>query len=241
MAGQLVALTRAVSLGLTQCELTHLCRVSIDVGRATAQHDEYEHVLSALGCQVERLGTDDSMPDSVFIEDTALVLDELAIVTRPGAETRRRETEEVQRALTPYRRVVAMSAPDTMDGGDVIVLGKTVVVGLSSRTNQSAVDTLRRLAAPFGYEVRTAEVTGCLHLKSAATAIADDAVLINRHWVSPEVFKGCRLVDVDPVPGVRDHGHRGMRQLPGHGGRVRRPDSPVLCVVLTWPARLTGL
>ena len=118
MAGR-VALTREVSPGLAACQLTHLPRVPIDVGLARAQHADYEAALADAGYRVERLGAGPDMPDSVFVEDDAVVLDEIAIVARPGAEARRGEVEAVATALTKYRVAERVEAPGTMDGGDV--------------------------------------------------------------------------------------------------------------------------
>src|SRR5262245_23966723 len=134
-----VALTRDISPALASCELTHLPRVPIDVERARAQHREYEQALAEAGCEVQRLPSSAEMPDSVFVEDIAIVFDELAIVTRPGAESRRIEVQAIADALQKYRRLRCIAAPGTIDGGDVLVVGRRVYVGLSSRTNAEAV------------------------------------------------------------------------------------------------------
>src|SRR5947207_3042963 len=140
----LIAITREISPAIVRCELTHLTRVPIDLDRARAQHAAYERALAAMGCTVERLETGDAMPDSVFIEDTAIVFDELAIVTRPGAESRRGETEAVAQALQPRRPLIRIEPPATIDGGDVLVAGRAVFVGRTGRTNAAAVEQLRR-------------------------------------------------------------------------------------------------
>ena len=134
-----IAITRAVSAALGDCELTHLSRVPIDVDLARAQHREYEQALREAGYMVEQLPSTGEMPDSVFVEDIAVVFDELAIVTRPGAESRRLETPAVADALARHREVHVIQAPGTVDGGDVLVAGKQVFVGLSTRTNDDAV------------------------------------------------------------------------------------------------------
>jgi dimethylargininase len=192
----LVALTRAISPAITRCELTHLSRVPIDLERAVAQHAAYERALGAIGCIVERLEAGDEMPDSVFIEDTAVVFDEVAIVTRPGAESRRGETEAVAQALQPHRPIVRIEPPATIDGGDVLTVGRSVFVGTSRRTNADAVEQMRRALTPFGYRVLPVKVEWCLHLKSAATALDDQTLLINRDWVAAEVFGGLRTIAV---------------------------------------------
>lgn len=194
-----VAVTRAVSPNIGRCELTHLARQPIDVDKARAQHARYEECLATLGCQVQRLPVEPGLPDSVFVEDTALVLDELAIITRPGAASRRPETEAVARALRPYRQLAHIAAPATLDGGDVLQVGRQVFVGLSPRTNPAGVAQLQTLLEPLGYIVKGVPVTGCLHLKSAATLVATDTLLIHRAWVEAAAFGPLELIDVDPV------------------------------------------
>lgn len=193
-----VAITREVSSALGACELTHLPRAAIDVERARAQHDAYENVLRAAGYAVERLPATDEMPDSVFVEDTALVFDELAVIARPGAESRRVETPAVADALSRHRPLQHIVAPATLDGGDVLVDGRSVFVGVSSRTNAAAVSQLRQILAPFGYSVCEVTVRHCLHLKSAVTAVASRTVLLNPRWVDAAVFRGFDVVEVDP-------------------------------------------
>jgi len=192
------AITRAVSSGIARCELTHLARQPIDVDRVRRQHDAYEQRLIGAGYPVTRLGADGDIPDSVFIEDIAVVFDELAIVTRPGAVSRRAETAAVADALRPLRPLHTIDPPGTIDGGDVLTIGRRVFVGESRRTNAAAIGQMRAILAPHGYTVIGVAVGGCLHLKSAVTAIADDMLLINRDWVRPEPFQACRLLDVDP-------------------------------------------
>jgi dimethylargininase len=195
----LVALTRDMTTAIVQCELTFLPRTPIDLELARRQHAAYERCLVALGCDLRRLSAAPEMADSVFIEDTALVLDEVAIVMRPGADSRRAETMAVAEALAPYRTVHSIAAPATIDGGDVLVAGRRIFVGLSSRTTPEAAAELRCIVAPFGYSVHEMAVDGCLHLKSAVTALSDDVLLVNRAWVDAARFDGFALVDVDPA------------------------------------------
>jgi dimethylargininase len=194
-----LALTRAISPGIVRCELTHLSREPIDVSAAQRQHDAYEARLKQAGCRVERLAADGDMPDSVFIEDTAVVFDEIAVITRPGASSRRTETAAVANALAAYRSIVQMEPPATMDGGDVLAVGKRVFVGESSRTNAAARSQLARVLSPHGYTVHIVPVRRCLHLKSAVTALSDDTLLINREWVPAELFRPLSLLDVHPA------------------------------------------
>jgi len=195
---QAVAITRAVSPALGACELTHVARVPIDVELARAQHRAYEQVLINAGYRVERLDTGPDMPDSVFVEDIAVVFDELAIITRPGAESRRRETPAVAEALAAYRPLHVIQPPGTVDGGDVLVAGRRVFVGRSSRTNDPAIAQMRQLLGPRGYTVCDTEVRGCLHLKSAVSSVGRNLLLVNPAWVDPAAFRGITAVEVDP-------------------------------------------
>ena len=194
----MVAMTRDVSPAFARCELTHLDRVPIDVDVARAQHDAYENALEDAGYRIDRLQSDTTMPDAVFIEDAALVFDELAVVTRPGAASRRVETAAVANALARYRSICTIQAPGTMDGGDVMVTGRRVFVGVSTRTNRDAIAQLRRTLSPHAYIVHEIDVRGCLHLKSAVTAVADDLLLINPSLVEKTAFPGCDFVEIDP-------------------------------------------
>jgi dimethylargininase len=192
----LVALTREVSPAIARCELVHLARRPIDVDLARAQHRAYEAALREAGCEVRTLPADPELPDSVFVEDTAVVLDEVAVITRPGAASRRPETGAVVAALAPYRPIVTITAPGTVDGGDVLRVGRAIYVGDTARTNRAGVDQLAAALAPHGYQVSAVAVHGCLHLKSAATLVAPDTVLCNPRWVDPATFAGVRVVDV---------------------------------------------
>lgn len=194
-----LALTRAISPRLAECELTHLDRTPISVARAEAQHREYEATLRALGCEVRRVDPAPDQADSVFIEDTAVVFDEIAVITRPGAESRRAETVAVARALASLRPLAHIVAPGTLDGGDVLVVGTRVFVGRTGRTNADGITQLRAALAPHGYSVDAVEVTGCLHLKTAVTAIDDRTVLVNPSWVDARAFAPAVVIEVDPA------------------------------------------
>src|SRR5688572_30176956 len=136
------ALTRPVPDSIQDCELTHLSRSTIDRGRARRQHAAYEHALTQLVYIVESVAAARDMPDSVFIEDTAVVFDEIAVIARPGVVSRQRETDGVAAALARHRRLAAISAPATLDGGDVMRVGKHVYVGISGRTNAGGLGQL---------------------------------------------------------------------------------------------------
>jgi dimethylargininase len=192
-----VAVTRKISSAMMRCELTHLQRTAIDLALARAQHHAYEQVLRGLGCQIETLLEEPELPDSVFVEDTAVVLDEVAVITRPGAESRRAETASIAAALGKYRDLVRIESPGTLDGGDVLRVGRTLYVGTSSRSNASGIEQLGTLLRTFGYRVLPAAVHGCLHLKSAVTQVIADALLINSRYVEREQFQGVGFIEVD--------------------------------------------
>ena len=216
----LVAITRGVSDRLGACELTHLTRVPIDLMLARDQHRRYEEALRRGGCQVVSLPPLHDLPDAVFVEDVAVVLDEIAVVTRPGAASRRPEAASVAAALPAYRKVAQIEAPGTLDGGDVLRLGRRIYVGLSGRSNQAGIEHLRALAEPYGYSVVGVTVSGCLHLKSAVTEVAPGTILINPAWVDPHTFGNVEIVKVDPDEPYGANGlvlaeSRDARQVPG--------------------------
>jgi len=195
MQGVLTAITREVSSTLNRCELTHLARSPIDLVRAAAQHHAYCQRLCALGLRVIALPAEPEYPDAVFVEDPIVVLDEVAIVARTGAASRRGEAESLARALAPYRELRRMREPATLEGGDVLRAGRTLYVGLSKRTNAAGIQQLSAEVEPFGYRVQPVAVRGSLHLKSGASYLGADTVLVHRPSVDAAAFQGLRLVD----------------------------------------------
>ena len=183
---------------MARCELTHLQREAIDLDLAAAQHAAYEEALARLGFAIHRLEAQPDLPDSVFVEDAAVVLDEVAVITRPGAPVRRAETVSIADALAPLRPLAHVESPGTLDGGDVLRLGSRLFVGQSARSNDEGISQLRDRLAPFGYTVTAVPVDGCLHLKSAVTQVAPDTLLVNSRWVPAAAFSGYRLIEVDP-------------------------------------------
>ena len=194
----LLAITRPVPQSFADCELTHLQRVPIDVALARAQHAEYERALASLGCEIVHVPAADGLPDSVFVEDTAIVLDEIAVVTRPGARSRRLETIDVAATLGAFRQLQFLSEPATLDGGDVLRLGRVLYVGLGTRTNAAGAAQLADFISPYGYKVREVPVDACLHLKSAVTEVAPGVVAINPEWVDGQRFPDHVIIEVDP-------------------------------------------
>lgn len=193
----LIAITREVNAAIGSCELTFLPRVKIDTGVALQQHQQYQAVLSSLGCEVVTVSTEPGLADSVFIEDTAIILDEIAVLCRPGAESRQPEVAGVASVLQEYRSIASIQPPGTLDGGDLLRIGKVIYAGLSTRSNQSGIEQLSSIVANYGFSVRTVETTKCLHLKSAVSEVAPGSLLINSDWISRAAFKGCELIDVD--------------------------------------------
>jgi dimethylargininase len=181
---------------MNECIRTHAAHEAIDLSRATSQHEAYRHALARAGAEVRVLDANRDHPDAVFIEDTAIVLDEIAIITSMGAESRRQEPRAVQAALAPLRRFVRVEVPATIEGGDVVRIGRTLLVGRTGRTNDAGVAALRALVAPYEYAVVPVEVRDCLHLKTACTALPDGALLVNPLWLGE--LSGFELVPVAP-------------------------------------------
>jgi dimethylargininase len=192
----LTALTRAVSLNLDDCELTFLARQNIDVAKAIEQHRGYEEGLARLGVRVMRLPDRPDLPDSVFVEDTAIVLDELAVITRPGAISRRAETESVADALSEFRPLKFIQQPATIEGGDVMRIDRTLYTGLSGRTNCEGLSQLCEIVESHNYRVVTIETAGCLHLKTGCVYLGHQTILANRNWIDVQQLAGFDLIDV---------------------------------------------
>jgi len=190
------AIVRGVSPALARCELTFLERETIDVARAAAQHAAYAGLLRDLGVEVLEIPADDALPDGCFVEDAAVVLDEAALLTMPGAASRRGELPAVAEALSRLRRVERTELPATLEGGDVLRVGRRLFVGRSPRTNDWGIARLSAFAEPLGYAVVPVAVTGCLHLKSAVTALDDLRVLANPAWIDVRPLAGFDLVEV---------------------------------------------
>lgn len=193
-----LAITRHISPRFNECELTHIERQPIDLETARAQHREYVKALAALGCQVIELPAEPDLPDSVFVEDAAFILPECAVITRPGADSRKPEIESIVRALSPHLPLLHVSEPATVDGGDVLVIGKKIYVGLSTRSNPAAVEQLQSMLGKFGYRVIGVEMRDCLHLKTAVTKVDEQTVLMNPKWIDVSRFEEYRKIEVDP-------------------------------------------
>jgi dimethylargininase len=193
----LTAITREVNSVIGSCELTFLPRVRIDTDLALEQHRQYQSALSSLGCEVVNVPTQPGLADSVFIEDTAIVLDEIAVLCRPGAASRRPEVVGVEAVLRKYRVLESIRPPCTLDGGDLLRIDKVIYAGLSKRSNQSGIEQLRSIVADYGFSVKVVETTKCLHLKSAVSAVAPGSLLINSDWICRSAFEDYELIEID--------------------------------------------
>ena len=196
-ARKLRAFVRAPSAALNRCELVHLPRVPIDVGRARRQHAVYVAALMELGATIEWLAPLDDRPDAVFVEDTAIILPEAIVLAWPGVASRQSEVASVERLLSQHRAVRSVQPPGFLDGGDVLTLGRRVLVGISTRTNPAGIAQLREALAPSGYSVDAARVRGCLHLKSACTVIDEHRVVANLEFIERAVLGDVEIVEVD--------------------------------------------
>ena len=197
----IIALVRPPTAALARCELTYLDREPIDIPRALAQHAAYVQALAQRGIRVISLPPAPDLPDAPFVEDTAIVLDEVAVLTIPGATSRRPEVPAIAAALEPYRPLLRLTPPATLDGGDVVRAGRTLYVGAGGRSNAEGIRQLAALLDPYGYAVRAVAVTGCLHLKTACTALEGDSgsfLLVNPDWLDTAAFAGDSL-DLLPI------------------------------------------
>lgn len=194
----LTAITRGVSPAIVNCELTFVSRQPIDYKAACQQHRAYEALLEKFGARVHSLPAEPGLPDSMFVEDPAIVLDELAVILPLGTQTRRREAASLANALSQFRNLEQVVLPGMMEGGDILRVGRKLYAGLSSRTNAEGIRQLAALLAPYNYEVSSVVVSGCLHLKSAVTPIGRNTLLANRAWFDSAQFAGYDWIDVDP-------------------------------------------
>jgi dimethylargininase len=190
------AITREVGARLADCLLTFLEREPIDVEKAKAQHAAYNEALRHAGADVEVLPADDELPDCVFVEDTAVVFDEAAVITRPGTPVRQREVPAIEAALAKYRELRRITAPGTLEGGDVLRVGRAFYVGITSRTNGEGFEQFASIVREFGYQAIPVGVTGCLHLKSAVTALDEETLLLNPPWIDADLLPRVRHLAV---------------------------------------------
>lgn len=191
----LIALTRLLSPAILNCELTYMERSWIDHELAARQHMNYIQVLQRLGVDVVTLPPEPEMPDAVFVEDTALVLDEIAVISSP-CTPRKRELGSMRQVLEKYREIAIIPATAKFEGGDVVGNGRRLFVGYSTRTNKDGLESLRSILQFHGYDLAPVEVRGCLHLSTAASYLGDDTFLINPEWMDCSPLSGYRLIEV---------------------------------------------
>lgn len=194
----LTAITRAVSPALVNCELSFIERRPINLEKARQQHRAYEKLLGELGASVISLPAEPSLPDSMFVEDPAIVLDEVAVIMPLGTASRRPEATSLAQALAKFRKLEYVTPPALMEGGDILRVGRKLFAGLSSRTNAEGIRQLQAILKPHGYEVIAVPVTGCLHLKSAVTHVGGERLLVNRAWFDPAPLAGYQWMEVAP-------------------------------------------
>jgi dimethylargininase len=205
----LTAITRAVSPAIVNCELSFIPRQPIDLQIARAQHVAYEQLLEKLGAHVLSLPAEPGLPDSMFVEGPAIVLDDLAVIFPLGTESRRPEAPSLAQALSKFRKLEYISLPGTLEGGDILRVGRKLFVGHTKRSNSEGIRQLAAILARHDYEVIGVEVAGCLHLKSAVTYLGRKqasgsratvaTLLANRAWFNTEPFTGFEWIDVDPA------------------------------------------
>ena len=194
----LTAVTRKVSSALANCELSFIERQPIDIEKARAQHHAYEELLSKLGARVVSLPEEAELPDAMFVEDPAVVLDEVAVICPLGTESRRKEAVTIAAALEQFRKLAYVKLPGTLEGGDVLRAGRKLFVGLTARSNPEGIRQFSVMLEQFGYDVTALPVTGCLHLKSAVTYLGRNTLLANRGWFDGKRMEGFEWVDVEP-------------------------------------------
>jgi dimethylargininase len=194
----LTAITRSVSSALARCELSFIPRSAIDLEKARAQHHAYEQLLAKLGARVISLPEEPELPDSMFVEDPAIVVDELAVICPLGTETRRKEVPSLAAALEKFRKLAYVKLPGTLEGGDVLRVGKRVFVGITARSSPEGIRQLAVTLGAYGYDLTALPVTGCLHLKSAVTYLGRNIMLANRGWFDSRRIEGFEWLDVDP-------------------------------------------
>lgn len=170
-----------------------------DLSRMLAQHAAYANALRALGLEVELLEPLAGFPDAYFVEDVAVVVPELAVVTRPGALSRRGEADAIGPVLARHRPLARLEEPATLDGGDVLIAGRNVFIGLSARTNEEGATQLARLLEPHGYRARTVPVRSGLHLKSSVSWLGDETLLIGERLAGRPEFRAFRRLVVEPA------------------------------------------
>jgi dimethylargininase len=192
----MLALTHLPSPRLAQGQRTFVARSDIDYHRAVLQHQSYCEMLRDCGAEMRVLNVNPDLPDSLFVEDTAIVLDEVAVLASMGVESRRAESDGIELEIRKYREIHRIALPATIEGGDVLRVGRTLLVGLSSRTNRAGLAAFEAIVRGYGYDVMPVPVRGCLHFKTACTALPDGTLLVNPAWLDEQALRGLHMVAV---------------------------------------------
>ncbi|HKO43831.1 MAG TPA: arginine deiminase family protein [Pyrinomonadaceae bacterium] len=190
------AITRGVSRKIAACELTYRSREDVNFERAAIQLEHYCELLRKWGVDLMPIAASDTHPDCCFVQDTAVVLDEVCVIASMGAPARLGEVSEVERLIAPLRKIMRILPPATLDGGDVVQFGKRLYVGLSSRTNARGISALEKIVEVFGYSVVPVVVTGGLHLTTGCGIVNDETVLLNPRWLDASAFRDLRQLHV---------------------------------------------
>jgi dimethylargininase len=193
----MLAITHMPSPQMQQCQRTFVAQTTIDYETAVQQHAAYCQLLQKCGANVSTLNVNCEFPDCAFIEDTAIVFDEVAVLASMGTASRRAEPTGIEPELSRYREICRVEPPATIEGGDVLRVARTLLVGLSTRTNHAGVNALEAMVGRFGYRVVTVPVLGCLHLKTACTALPDNRLLVNPSWLDVQALRPFAVL---PVP-----------------------------------------
>ncbi len=194
----MLALVHVPSPALDAGQRTYVNRASVDADAAARQHRNYVQSLSAAGAKVVSLDVNADEPDGVFIEDVAIILGEVAVLTTMGTTARQAEPARVRSTLEQHRQVQAIEQPARIEGGDVLRVGRQLIVGLSKRTDDAGLEALSDIAKPLGYSITPVPVKECLHLKTACTALPDGRLLVNPNWIDTDAISAFQHVWIPP-------------------------------------------
>lgn len=189
-------IVRQISSSLENCELLYIARQKFDIEKARQQHASYVSALEAAGVSMTVLPEEPMLPDATFVEDTVIVLDEIAVICRLGAASRAPEADIIARHIAEIRPIYRIAHSGTIEGGDVLQIGKTLFVGISSRTNAAGIRQLEEIVSRYGYSVVGVKVTGCLHLKTGVTSPKEGVLLANASWIDMAPFRGFEILQV---------------------------------------------
>lgn len=190
------AIVRDVPESFNRCVSNSNTYDDIDTELAKLQHQQYCKTLSLLGINLIRLDTDDSLPDCCFTEDTAVIIDDLAIITSPGIESRVAETIALEKTLALYKGIFRISQPGTIEGGDVLRIERTLYIGISSRTNSEGIRQMAAILEPRGYCIVPVEIRNTLHLKSVCTYLGNGLIIVAEGYFDLNIFSGFEKIIV---------------------------------------------